>query len=97
MGAPAAVAPSFWVTVRPGRNVKAPNNALVAADEAAINPGSGTATSTFDALRTRSHSVLLKQNSLSFLMGPPIEYPNWLRVYFRFGNAFALLSKSLAV
>ena len=28
------------------------------------------------ALRTRIHSVLLKKNSLSYLIGPPIEYPN---------------------
>ena len=42
-------------------------------------------------LRTRVHSVLLKKNSLFLMIGPPIEYPNWLRVNPGFAMSLASL------
>ena len=42
-------------------------------------------------LRTRVHSVLLKKNSLFLTIGPPIEYPNWLRVKPGFGKVVGVV------
>ena len=42
-----------------------------------------------EPLRTRIHSVLLKKNSLSFLMGPPTANPKSFRVNTPFGVSVA--------
>src|SRR5262249_5756616 len=55
-------------------------NAWVLAFEAAMKAGSGSKRMVCALLRIRVHSVELKKNILSFLIGPPTEYPNWLRV-----------------
>src|SRR5581483_6643498 len=47
---------------------------------AAMNCGVTTLRVRFSLLRIRVHSVLWKKNSLFLMAGPPIEYPNWLRV-----------------
>src|SRR5579884_4239918 len=64
-----------WVGTAPERSFpKVLKNApVVAGSDAAISWGVGTQFRTFELLRTRVHSVLLKKNSLSFTTGPPIE------------------------
>src|SRR5215471_8349531 len=67
-------------------------NACVLALVAAMNAGSGTKRINWFALRMRVHSVELKKNSLSFLTGPPKEYPKILLVKTGFLTPLALFS-----
>ena len=68
--------------------------ACVAGAAAAMKAGSGTLAYSVATLRMRISSVLLKKNSLFFFIGPPKEYPNWLRVKTDFGVPVELSWKS---